>query len=288
MLEKLTIKDDDKKHSGAFYASDYGKAAINLYFAFTNEPKTNPNTWQDHLKFGAGNGVEAKMGQILKDSGIVAPEYDQKIHGRVDMDIGGVSVHGYIDFITKFGNPIEAKSINNANKYDVLKYQRNIPKESYVGQLATYMRFLNVERGALFVASIDGLNTFWIECRKIGDGVYKCGNVTVDILAEYRRWISIYHNNIQPRKLDSAIINEALYKYDVSTLDWTAQSATAIRKARNNEAVIGDWRVKYSPWKDKILELQGVTPGYTNEELAIIKEKTKGYSTWNRKVITEE
>ena len=280
VLKKLKLNFEDRPKK-AFYAGDYGKTALELYFAFTGEPKTNPPHWSDTLKWGAGRGVEDQMGVILKDSGIVDPNYNQKTDGRVEMDREGIRIHGYIDFISKKGRPIECKSINNANKYDVYKYQAGFPRESYVGQLASYMEFLNVAEGALFVSSIDGLHTFWIPCKRLKSGKYKCGKLTIDIHAEYKRWAEIYTHFVLPKVLPD--IWEAPYKYDVNTLDWRAQSQNAIRKARSGDAVIGDWRVAFSPWKDKILELQGVTPGYTNEELKIILEKTAGYTTWFKK-----
>lgn len=290
MLERLKInfEDRDKK---AFYAGDYGKSALDLYFAFTGEKKTNPPLWSDTLKWGAGRGVEEQMGIILKDSGIVPRDYDQKRDGRVELERHGIKIHGYIDFKTKGGRPIECKSINNANKYDVFKYQAGLPRESYVGQLASYLEFCKKSEGYLFVASIDGLNYFWLPCKKLKSGKYKCGKITVDIDKEYKRWAMLYKKHILPRKFPVKFIHEAPYKYDVFKLDWRAQSQNAIKKARQGTAVIGDWRVQFSPWKDKILELQGVTPGYTNEELAHILEVTKGYTTWfkkEKKALAEE
>lgn len=277
---KIKFEDRDKK---AFYAGDYGKSVLDLYFAFTGEPKTNPPLWNDTLKWGAGRGVEEQMGIILKDSGFVPVNYDQKAHGRVEIERCGIKVHGYIDFKTKGGRPIECKSINNANSYDIFRYESGFPRESYVGQLATYLEGTGKSEGYLFVASIDGLHHFWFPCKRLKSGKYKCGKVTVDIHKEYQRWADIYTRFIKPKKFPSEFIHEAPYKHDVSTLDWQAQSQNAITKARKGVSVIGDWRVQYSPWKDKILELQGVTPGYTNEELAIIQAKTKGYTTWFKK-----
>lgn len=282
MLDRLIIKFEDREKK-AFYAGDYGKSALDLFFAFTGEPKTNPPSWGDTLKWGAGRGVEDQMGIILKDSGIVRPEYNQKTDGRVELERYGVKIHGYIDFKTKGGRPIECKSINNANKFDIFKYQSGLPRESYVGQLATYLEYCKKSEGYLFVASIDGLNYFWIPCRKLKSGKYKCGKVIIDIDAEYKRWAYIYDTYIRTKTLPTEFIHEAPYKRDVFTLDWKAQSQNAIKKARQGTAVIGDWRVQFSPWKDKILELQGVTPGYTNDELAHILEVTKGYTTWFKK-----
>lgn len=286
MLDKLLIKFEDRQKK-AFYAGDYDKSNLDLYFAFTGEPQTNPAKWNDTLKWGAGRGVEDQMGKILKDSGIVDPDYDQKTHGRVEMKKCGIQINGYIDFKSLLGNPIECKSINNANKNDIWKYEHEMPRESYVGQLANYMEFTGADQGALFVASIDGLHYFWIPCKRIAPGIYKAGRVTVDMNKEWQRWGDLYKNFIEPKIMPD--IWQYRYKYDVFTLDWKAQSASAISKARNNHAVIGDWQISWSPWKNKIIELQGTVTGYTAEELAFIQEATKGYTTWpKKKKLTEE
>ena len=285
MLEKLITVQEPKVKS-AFYCSDYGKSGIDLFFSLKNVPKTNPAAWHDTLKWGAGKGVEMAMVKVLQDSGIIEKDYVQETHGRVDFKHKGLEIHGYIDASTsnyEWGIPIEIKSINNANKWDVQKYENNNPRENYVGQLAIYMFARNLEKGYLFVSSIDGLNRFWFDCIKVSDGVYQCGNTTVDLNKEFDRWVKISElassNDTPPQEL----INEKKYKYDVNTLDWTKVSAADISKARNGHKVIGDWEVQYSDWKDLIVKLQGETIGYTPEEIEIIKSKTQGYSTWNKK-----
>jgi hypothetical protein len=277
MLEKLVFHQE-KRARTAFYASDYGKPALDLYFNFTGEPVTNPPSWNNTLKWGAGRGVEDQMLIVLKQSGIVEENYDQKLHGRIEHETEGIKIHGYIDALSKNGNPLEIKSVNNANKFDVLKYKRNEPKENYVGQLATYMEVKQSNRGALFVSTIDGLNYFWFDCVRLSPGIYRCGNVTIDIRAEYKRWADLYHNNILPRKMPD--IWQYRYKYDVNTIDWRSIPKAKITAARTNAAVIGDWQVQWSDWKNKIVELQGTCLGYSNEELSTILEKTKGYTTW--------
>jgi hypothetical protein len=280
VLENLKY-NDDKREKKAFYAGDYGKLALDLYFGFVGEKPTNPPKWNDTLKWGAGRGVEEQMGIILKQNGIIPQDYDQKTHGRVEMERYGVKIHGYIDYKTMDGTPVECKSINNANEWDIKSYSQGYPRESYVGQLATYLESTGRDLGHLFVASVDGLSTFWFDCKKVAPGVYKCGNVTVDIDKEYKRWAKIYNDNVLTKTLPD--IWEKRYKYDVATLDWKSISPSKISKARNGHAVIGDWEISWSPWKDKIIELQGTTLGYTNEELSIILEKTEGYTTWKKK-----
>lgn len=276
MLNKLIIKERDYTKKN-FSASDFGKSDLDLWFALKNEPKTNPPKWFETLKFGAGKGVEMQMLQILKDSGIVDQEYEQEKHGRMEMERNGIKITGYIDAITLLKNPIEIKSINNKNDFDIKKYADNYPRENYVGQLSVYQDFLGSDKGGLFVASVDGLNTFFFENRKISDGLYKCGNVTVDVNKEYERWAHIWELH---QKGEMPDLLKYRYKTPVKEIDWKSIGAAKISKARNNKAVIGDWQVQYSSWKDLIIKLQGDTLGYTDEELEYIKEQTKGYTKW--------
>jgi hypothetical protein len=181
------------------------------------------------------------------------------------------------------GEPIEIKSINNKNSFDIQSYIDGFPRDNYVMQLAIYMDALNKETGHLFAATIDGLNGFWFECKKIGEGKYQAGNTIVDIFAEYKRFAEIY------KKFEAGEDPnwfEETYKFDVNTLDWTKVSKTKIGNARNNKGVVGSedsWKLMYSPYTDILLEKQGVKRGYTEEELVVIAEKTKGYTTWDKK-----
>lgn len=267
---------ESKKERKAFYASDFSKPNLDLYFDFKGEKPTNPPEWHDTLKWGAGQGVEAKMLEVLKSNGIVAEDYDQRVNGGVNIKYKDIEIHGYMDAWDKIDDcPIEIKSINNKNQFDIDKYYEGNPRENYVGQLGIYMFGKDKLRGQLFASSIDGLHRFVFPVVRDGMMV-KGGNVVIDLEKELDRWNNLWLNNIQKDIMPD--IWEYRYKYDVNTLDWSTVSKAKISKARNNQAVIGDWQVAWSPYKDLIVKLQGTTLGYTEEELAIIKEKTKGYS----------
>jgi len=273
--DELTI-DLEQRDKKGFWPSDFGKMNIELYWAFKREPKTNVATWNETLKWGAGKGVEMQMLQVLKDSGIVPENYDQMEHGRIDSNMRSVPVRGFIDAKTMQGLPIEIKSINNKNMWDIKNYENGQPKENYVGQLALYMESLGVSKGYLFVASIDGLNYFLFECNKIDEGQYRCGSVEVNVHTELDKWRKLFYNNFL--KDVEPDVNQFMYKIPIEEVDWTSLSKDKISKARNNKAVIGDWQVTYSDWKDLIIEKQGATLGYTDDEIARIKVLTKGYS----------
>lgn len=278
-LEDLQFKQDDYTKKN-FAASDFGKSMIDLYFAFTGEPVTNPPKWSDTLKWGAGKGVEEQMLLILKMNGVVAKDYNQKPDGRIEHKYKTIQINGYIDALSVDGTPIEIKSINNANKNDIRKYESGTPRENYVGQLATYMEAKGQQRGFLFVASIDGLSHFWFECTALGNGKYKCGTVVVDLYEQWDKWVELKKAvDVGNPMIDlDSYIMEHRYKYPIENIDWNKVSVTDIGKARNGKKVIGDWEVTWSNWKNRIVELQGDVLGYTDQEMARINELTKGYS----------
>lgn len=278
MLNKLKINIEPKKKD-SFWPSDYGKPILDIYYAFKGIHPSNPVEWYNTLRWGAGKGVENAMMTVLKDSEIVRPDYNQAVHGRIEIKRGGVQINGYIDALTRNEEPIEIKSINNKNSFDIRKYEAGEPKENYVGQLAIYMDALGVDTGHLFVSSVDGLSRFWFECKKVGDLKYKCANVEIDLDKEYKKWARLWDNNIQ-KDIEPQPF-EYVYKIPVEEIDWTKISKTDISKARNDKKVIGDWQITYSPYKDLIIERQGVGLGYSKRELEFIREKTKGFTTWN-------
>ncbi len=291
MLETLRINSEQREKK-SFHCSDYGKSALDLFFAFKGIGKTNPAEWYDQVKWGAGSGAEVYMLKALIDSGYVNESYDQDFDGRVEFTISeGIPVTGYMDAVFNAkhnGEPVEIKTINNKNAWDIKKYESNYPRENYVGQLSMYQHFLKKDIGHLFVCAIDGLSRFWFDNVKQSNGVYKCGNTTVDLQKEFDRWSKIWKITKEFKSSPEELVPkeflwEYRYKIPISEIDWTKVSAGDISKARNNQKVIGDWQVLYSDWKDLIIRLQGDTPGYTPEELIIIKEKTTGYTTWNKK-----
>lgn len=278
MLEKLVTKNRDEGTRTGIHCSDFGKPALDLYFRATGEPITNPTQWYEKLKWGAGKGVELELVQVLKDSNIIPEEYDQDVHGVIEKEIDGLKITGHMDGLTHDGEPIEIKSINNKNVFDIEKYRNGMPRENYVGQLSMYMHLLGKEKGHLFVATVDGLERFYFECVHIGDGKYQCGKVVVDIPTEIKRLRSVYDNHIVKKILPR--VDEYLYKYDIDKIDWKTIPKNKITLARNNRAVIGDWEILYSNWKDRIVELQGQELGYNQEELEKIKKYTAGFSNW--------
>lgn len=296
--------DDENRERTRFRASDADKLAIDILLEFQGVPRTNPPQWFDTLKFGAGKGVELQMLKVLKQNGIVREDYDQDSEERTVIQREGVDIAMMFDavgqqsvikagelllpntteIVVNEGEVIEIKSINNKNSFDINDYANGKPRENYVKQLSIYMDALGKDRGHLFASAIDGLNYFWFVCEKIGDGIYKCGEVTVDINAEYKRFAEIWKRRNTP--IENWFEECGRYKIPPEEVDWKKVSKTAIGEARNNRKVIGDegqWKIMYSPFRDLILAGQGIDKrGYTDEELAKVNALTAGYTsaTW--------
>ena len=299
MVPNLLFKNDRKKRT-RFYASDAQKLEADIWCELKEIEPTNPTEWQSSLKWGAGKGVELAMIDVLKMNGLIDKDYDQEKVSSVQMTREGIEISMKFDALLKAGTlkcsenllpqcktlefeegtVLEVKSINNKNFFDIQKYIDGYPKENYVMQLSMYMDYLQKETGYLFVASIDGLNCFIFENKKIGEGVYQCGNTIVDINAEYKRFAEIMRKFKAGEEPD---FSEEIYKIPVEKVDWHLQTKTDISKARNNQKVIGSknsWKISYSPYKNLILEKQNTKPGYEESELLKIAELTKGYTKW--------
>lgn len=191
------------------------------------------------------------------------------------------------------GEPIEIKTINNKNAFDIQRYVDNKPRENYVKQLAIYMDALGKDQGHLFVSAIDGLNYFWFVCKKTGEGIYQCGETIVDLNKEYARFAELKEasKRIWDYPLMKKYWEEEKYKTPIDEIDWTRLSVSKIGDVRNGRTVVGSenkWKIDYSSYKDIIVYMQGEKLGYTDEEIVKIKELTAGFSAKPKTVIPKE
>lgn len=295
----LKTKQELPRAKTSFYASDMFRLEPDILLPIQGVLPTNPPTWEDKLKFEAGKSIELSIIDTLKFNGIIDENFDQEkeeateivregapIRMRFDgrVKVGGAKILVQdstmpvdVEVELKEGAPIECKSINNKNAFDISEYQAGNPRDNYVAQLSVYMDALGHDKGYLFCATIDGLHTFWFECKKIKEGIYQAGNTIVDIGNEYKRFGEIWKRKDQEPKWD-----EETYMLPIEQIDWTKQSKTAIQNARTNKKVIGtenSWKILYSSYRDLILQKQGVEKrGYSDETVERICTITKGYS----------
>lgn len=311
----LQKKEERKNKRDSFWCTESETNFFDLYHKFKGTKETNPMTVEDAFGLGMRKKLEDAVVDNFKEMGIwidptpyedregnMIEEPDQH---RVDMERNGVRITGYMDAIikekTKFSNevidnleievgiPVEIKT--SYGLYQKKELQKGLPKLSYLKQLAQYMDFLSVKKGHLFQVHfekdliIDDIYQFTL----VRDGdIFKCGIQEFNINDVYNRYKEVWDKYISK---DIEPESEFTYKYDLDSIDWKTISKTQISGARNNKAVIGDWQVKYSSYKDLIVKkeakkynkLKDQYLGYDDEELQKINEATKGYTTWDKK-----
>lgn len=297
----LTLKEERRPKLN-LWPSDAGKLAVDILLSLKGIPPTEETEWNSTLRMAAGKGVELQMIKVLKENGIVDGDFDQDKNESTAIEREGVPISMRFDALVKKGGtilktddtrlpqsqeitlnegePIEIKSINNKNSFDIQKYIDSKPRESYVTQLSIYMDALGKEKGHLFVSAIDGLSYFWFVCMKVSDGIYRCGDTEVDINKVYKRWKEIW--DMKDGEIPAELWSEEIYKLPIESIDFTQLSVSRIGDMRNGRYVLGSenkWKIDYSPYSRMIIEKQEVTIGYSEEELAFIREKTKGFSS---------
>lgn len=321
MSKPILKYSEERRLKTSFHASDYGKLGIEIMLGLKNVEPTNPIEWSSTLRMAAGKGVELQMVKVLKANNIISKDFDQESAEATEIERDGIKIRMRFDALAlpnakmtlndvimpdgqtiemTEGEPIEIKTLNNKNSFDIQSYIDNKPRESYVGQLAIYCDALGKERGHLFVSAIDGLNYFWFTCEHQGNRIYKCGETIVDLNKEYKRWAKIAEDVKKistPWELALDVFTaekkwkeywfEELYKIPIDKIDWSKLSTTKIGDARNGRLVIGSenkWKIDYSNYKDMLVRAQGATLGYSPEDLEKIKEVTAGFSSKKKEI----
>lgn len=288
---KAQDESTSKRVKSSFWATDTEVSLFDLYHRWIGTPVTNTFSLEKMMMFESAKMIEVAYIKKLQDMGLcLDPQKDSLtcFNGeqvltngtdqyRVEMTRGGVPVSGYMDAVgisPLHGYfPLEIKTFYG--EYQEREIKNGQPKTAYLKQLAVYMDYIGSSHGVLLYVErgTGAVYQFVLEC--VDNGIYRCNGITFSIEDIYKRWANLYNNNvllhIEPKP-------EYRYKYDVSTLDWSKVNKSDISKARNGHKVIGDWQVLYSPYKDLIIERESTQLGYTLEEIAIIREKTKGYS----------
>lgn len=271
VAKNIVAENDKREHEKkSFWASDCERNAFDLYHAWIGTPPTNPFDAKSLWRFACGKAAEECILAQIKDE--LAEDGDQY---RIEFEWEGVPITGYADAKLKDGTIVEIKSYYG--EYQAKDMLAGAPKLSYLKQLAVYMYAEKLKKGLLYMVPMPMGEHFQFVLEQTSEGVFECNGVTFDIVDEFVRWKKLYEDNIKP-KIEP--VSEYRYKYDLDTLDWRSISKSQISQARNGHKVLGDWQILYSPYKDLIVEKEGTDLGYTLQELALIKEKTTGYTNW--------
>lgn len=270
---QLLLENKEPHEKTSFWASESETNVFDVYHRWVGTPPTNPIEPEKLVMFQAAKMIEMALVDRLKKSCTFVVPINSDQH-RVEMEREGVKVTGYIDALIEENGvkiPVEVKTIYG--DYQAKELTKCKPRASYLKQLAIYMDFLDVDRGILFYMERGTGQTWEFELKRNGN-IFTCCSVSFDITDVYKRWARLYKYNILPKVEPKS---EFRYKYPIE--DIVKASKSDITAARMNRAVYGDWEVKYSPYKDLIIEREGCGLGYSEEEIAKIKELTKGYST---------
>lgn len=270
------LQSEERDHTKrSFWATDTEKPLFELYHSWIGTPVTNPIEPEKLVMFIAAKMCEMALIEMLQKIGIVKVQEQE----RIEMTRRGVPVSGYMDGVFTDGSPIEAKTFYGS--YQLKDLKAGLPKLSYLKQLAVYMDAKDVSLGKLVLMERGTGEMFEFTLVRTSDLKFKCMAQEFDLDDTYKRWSKLYQENILP-KIEPDIA-EYRYKYDIKTVDWSKVSSGDISRARTGAAVYGDWQLKYSPYKNLWLQKQGSTLGYSDEELAFIRDKTKGYTSKYKK-----
>lgn len=164
-------------------------------------------------------------------------------------------------------------------------------KEDYMGQLGDYLKDMHnkgVTNEGMFLYLLMSDRSFGtlitIDCyydpetnhiyateAKSSDGTKKTLSQSLDLgITEARRKKLEMH--LQEKTVPEP---EYQYKYPLTTELIDSLSDAKLRDMIRGNRVEGDWRVKYSDYKDKQLEVDGVSPGYTKDEIEILRAAYK-------------
>lgn len=271
LIETTTrvLEKEGPRDKTTLWASESETMSFEIYHRWMGTPPTNPIAADKKVLMNAGKMLEESLVEKWQEAGVVQSQGEDQL--RIEMTRKGVPISGYVDAVSVDGTPIEVKSFYGYYQKKDLE-QRNA-RTSYLKQLCVYMDALNQERGKLFYMERGDGTMFEFDVVRNGQYKFTCGHISIDMEEVYDRWAKLYTDYIL-KEVEPPIAYR--YKIPPNEIDWSKQSKSAIKKARANQKVIGDhpWAIQYSGYKDLILERQGVTPGYTEEELEQIKKYT--------------
>lgn len=283
-LQDFLIREDEeysksRKQKDSFWASQCEAPLFDIYCQWQGIEPTNPMDAEKLVMFSAAKLMEVALINKLQKMGVVKKGDTQE---HFTMEKEGILVSGYYDGVMTDGRPVEIKTM--ANDYQARELENGYPKSAYLKQLAIYIQSLDAESGVLVYLDRRDGKIFEFTLDRLSDSKFKCLNVEFDINDTYKRWSKLYHENVLKNKFPDVFEDCGKYKANIETLDWSKVSKSDISKARNGHKVIGTnqaehWKILYSNWKNLWIKMQGSTPGYSQEELARIKELTKGFSS---------
>lgn len=295
-FERFMVRDDrvNFRNRRAHYASDALGCLRDLYWKRIGVEPTNPPDLVSKLKMAYGSAVGDyfatkvfsrmfKEGYFLEGVEVPAGPSDPDINCYLDAFMYTMD-NGTPEYFV-----LELKT---ASGYGATLLSRTFePKEGYLAQLGIYLKDMHnkgvTSKGALFY--------FLLSDQSIGQVVqvscyydpntdeivaYKGENSKGDVKSLDVRF-RVGQAEERLKRLDAYLSRgetpppDFKYKYEVTPESVREWSDNDLLKALRDGTVKGDWQVKYSSYKDLQLKTDGISPGYTDEELQVIRAEKR-------------
>lgn len=270
----------EKKKKTSFWASETEAMAFDIYHKWIGTPPTNPMQGETVMMLTMRSMTEKAVVSLMRKANVLVKRFANDERVFIEWGPNKVPISGYPDagvWIDGQTAIVEIKTYYGQHNH--IQVTGGKVRSSYLKQLAIYLYHFKIQHGILFMINQGTGEMTEFDLYQNPENPYHfiCpdNEVEINLLETFQRFERIYVDNILAGK-EPAI--EYVYKYPVKTLDWDSLSSADISAARNGRKVIGDWQVKYSDYKDLIIQRQGTVPGYTPDELELIFEKTRGYS----------
>lgn len=286
-ISQVRRESDDGRSKTSFWASESETMAFEIYHRWKGTTPTNPMDEEKQMMLKMRKLTEEAVVYFLKQAGNVIEKYTNGQRIFFEWGPNKVPISGYSDIgmhLEQGKAIVEVKTYYGGKNHSEIRIGKIKP--SYLKQLAIYLYSEKIDHGVLLMINQGTGEMFEFDIWKIPDTKYRyiCpdNEIEIDLELVFKRWEKIWLENIQPDKEPEI---EYLYKYPIDEIDWENTPASAITKARKNRAVIGDWQVKYSSFKDMIIKKQNTCHGYSDKELKKINELTAGYSARKQNMV---
>lgn len=272
------LKRGEKKKT-SFWASQTEAMAFDIYHQWIGTPETNPMEGETLMMLTMRKMSEEAVVELLENAGILLKRFANEERVYFEWGPNKVPISGYPDAgVSIDGGEAIVEIKTYYGQHNHVEVTAGRVRLSYLRQLAIYMFHFKMQHGILLMINQGtGEMTEFDLYQQENPYHFICPDNDIEFNLEdtFKRWEKIYVENILPR-VEPPI--EKIYKYDIYKLDWSKVSTSDISKARNGVKVLGDWEIKYSSYKNLIVERQNTTLGYTNEEIDYIRKITEGYS----------
>lgn len=275
----------------ASYASSVLSCLRDQYWEAKGEPVTNATDLKGKLRMSVGKWVEEGLikdvfshmhlfGIHLLGTQISVGQTNPAWDGYVDLMVGVKTQSG----IKKYLVEIKTASGFGAD----LLYNGEDPKDGYLAQLGLYLddahKKSGIKDGILFYMLMSDKNfgqliavdvEYLPESRTVR--AYKVHytdkpSIDIDVRVNLHERVFARLQQLEYHLAsDTTPEPEFHYKYKLTPEFLANMSVTDLKKAWRGEKILGDWQVKYSRYKDKILALEGGYTGYTPAERDLIK-----------------